>query len=240
MKAATWPCLSSTKMVKRVYYRSQKKRRVRRRRFARRMPRISRTTPKRMLSNINKHPISYIREVPFNNIQIPIGGNKVFFAYYFALTNLPNYTEFTNLFDQYRIKCAIIKFRLINPPEATNTPASSQFYPDIYVTVDHDDATLPTAVDDILQYGKCKRGILRPNTWFKYKCYPTPAIQLYRSGTQTAYAPARNSMWLDLAYTDTPYYAIKGVVSNEAAGIVTSALTVEVHVTYIVHFKNSR
>lgn len=205
-----------------------------------RMGRITRMGPRKMFTNINKVPIAYTREVPYNNLVLASGNNKIFFGYAFNLENLPNYSEFTSLFDVYRIKGITAKFRLVQPPEAQNTPATSQFYPDIYVTVDHDDANAPTAVDDVLQYGKCKRGILRPNQWFTYRCHPTPAIQLYRSGTTTAYAPAKNSMWLDLAYTNTPYYAIKGCVSNESAGLTTANLNVEVHMIMYVQFKNSR
>lgn len=204
------------------------------------MARITRMGPRKMFTNINKVPISYTREVPYNNLVLASGNNKIFFSYAFSLDGLPNYTEFTPLFDVYRIMTVIAKFRLVQPPEAQNTPATSQFYPDIYATVDHDDSVAPTDVETLLQYGKCKRGILRPNQWFKYKFHPTPAIQLYRTATTTAYAPAKNTMWLDLAATNTPYYALKGCISNEAAGLTTAGLAVEVHMIYYVQFKNSR
>lgn len=204
------------------------------------MPRVTQVGAKKMFANINRVPISYSREIPYNNLVLTTGNNKIFFGYAMSLDGMPNYSEFTSLFDVYRIKGVTFKFRLIQPPEAQNTPATSQFYPDIGVTVDHDDANAPTLVEDVLQYGKCKRGILRPNRWFKYRCHPTPAIQLYRTSTTTAYAPAKNSMWLDLAYVNTPYYGIKGFISNEAAGLTTAPLAVEVRVIYYVQFKNSR
>lgn len=196
--------------------------------------------PMRKIVSINKGAISYTCEIPLNNYLIPLGDNKVFFAQSYAISAIPNYAEFTALFDQYRIRRVIVKFRLIQPPEASNTPATSQFYPDIGVTVDHDDATTPTSVDQILQYGKCKRGILRPNRWFTYRFYPTAALQLYRSVTTTAYAPARNSMWMDLAQVDMPYYALKGFVSNEAAGVTTAPIGIEVRLVMTAQFKNSR
>lgn len=193
-----------------------------------------------MIPSINRSPISYTREIPLNNLTIPIGDNKCFFASSFGVSAIPQIAEFTALFDQYRIRGVIAKFRLVQPPEATNTAATSQFYPDIYVTVDHDDAATPTTVDQILQYGKCKRGILRPNRYFTYRFFPTAALQLYRSATTTAYAPAKNSMWMDLAQTDMPYYGLKGCVSNEAAGVATAAIAIEYHIVMRVQFKNSR
>lgn len=192
------------------------------------------------ITSINKVPISYTREIPLNNLIIASGGNKVFFAYNFAADQLPNISDFQGLFDQYRIRAVTMKFRMVQPPEAQNTPATSQFYPDIYVTVDHDDATTPTTVDEILQYGKCKRGILRPNYFFKYRFFPTCAQQLYRTGTTTAYAPLRNKTWIDLAYINTPYYALKGCVSNEASGVTTAPINIEAHLVLTIQFKNVR
>lgn len=221
----------------------RKKRGFKKRGGMRRRPKMlgrRRFAPKKRIASINRSPISYTREVPLANLQISTGQNKVFFAYQFQLDQLPNISDFQGLFDQFRIRCIIIKFRLVQPPEAGNTPATSQFYPDIYVTVDHDDSTVPTLVEDVLQYGKCKRGILKPNYWFKYRLFPTTAQQLYRTGTTTAYAPLRNKQWIDLAYPNTPYYALKGVVSNEAAGVTTAPLAIEVHQIMTVQFKGSR
>lgn len=133
--------------IKRRFPRKARPSRKRVRVAARRAPARRRM---RIPVSINRRPIAYSREIPFNNILIPTGGNKVFFAQTFAANLLPNLTDFTGLFDQYRIRAVTCKFRLIQPPEATNTPATSQFYPDIYLAVDHDDAAVPTAVDDVL------------------------------------------------------------------------------------------
>lgn len=190
--------------------------------------------------SINRAPISYTREIPLNNLTITTGTNKVFFGYTFTADQLPNISDFQGLFDQYRIRSIVMKFRLVQPPEAQNTTAASQFYPDIYCTVDHDDATTPTTIDEILQYGKCKRGVLRPNYFFRYRLFPTTAQQLYRTGTTTVYAPLRNKQWIDLAYINTPYYALKGAVSNEASGVTTSPIAIEVHMVMTIQYKSAR
>lgn len=83
-----------------------------RKRFFSRMWR-KRVTPRKMIPSINRTPISYTREIPLNNIVIPLGDNKVFFAAAYTLSNLTNYAEFTALFDQYRIRTIIVKFRLV-------------------------------------------------------------------------------------------------------------------------------
>lgn len=225
-------------MPKRIYRRFIKRRprRVKRRRISRRRVGI-----RKMIPNINRTPIRYTREIIFPNLLIIPTTVNVFNSYYFTISQLNNYTEFTPLFDQYRIRTVIMKFRLIAPPEANNTPVNQQYYPDIACTVDHDDNNTVTSMETLWQYGKCKRGILRPNSWFTYRCHPTAAIQLYRTTTTTAYAPAKSTMWMDLAQTDMPYYGVKvGIDASSIGSNQTFNLQIEVHAIMVADFKSSR
>lgn len=193
------------------------------------------------IANICRTPIRYSREVVLANIEHFSTISNVFVAQTFTLANhLTNYTEFTAMFDQYRLRSVVYKVRMMRPPEAASTGANSQYYPDIYVTVDHDDSTVPTSVNEIQQYGKCKSGILKPNYWFKYKCYPTAAMQLYRTATSTAYAPLKNNTWIDCSYTDVPFYGIKVGIDCTSFGAPTSNQYYEVRCYMTWEFKNSR
>ena len=54
-----------------------------------------------------------------------VGGplaNEMSAAMSFALKDLPDYTEFTNLYDQFRIQVAAVKvsIKMVNVPESTN------------------------------------------------------------------------------------------------------------------------
>lgn len=212
----------------------------RRKRFFSRMWR-TRVTPRKMIANINRTPIRYSREFSFPNLVLSAGTQRVFNSYYFTISQLPNYAEFTPLFDQYRIRTVILKVRLVSPPEANNTPILQQYYPDIACTVDHDDNNTVTDMETLWQYGKCKRGILKPNLWFTYKCHPTAALQLYRTATTTAYAPAKSTMWMDLAQTDMPYYGIKvGVDATSIGSAQSFNMQIEVHCVMVCEFKNAR
>lgn len=209
-------------------------------RVGRRMFRSRRIVPRKAV-NINRTPVRYSKETSVGNITIPSGTNSTTIAYFFTLAAwLSNYTEFTPLFDQYRLRRVIMKFRLVPPSEANNTPTTLQFYPDIAVTVDHDDANTPTTIDEIKQYGKCKTGVLQPNTWFTYRCYPTASMQLYRTATTTGYAPLKNNQWLDLGYTDIPYYGIKVGVDYSSLGTLAANAAVEVRVHMTWEFKSAR
>lgn len=195
--------------------------------------------PRKAVS-INRAPVSYSREFNYGGINIPIGSNQLLQGFQFTLQQLiPNYAEFTSLFDQYRLKKLVFKLRLVRPPEANNTSVNQQYYPDVYCSVDHDDSNAPTTVDQVQQYGKCKTGILKPNYWFKYRCYPTASAAVYRA-LATAYMPIKNNAWLDLAYTDIPYYGIKLAVDVSNVTVQTDTLSIECRIWSKWEFKNSR
>lgn len=196
----------------------------------------------RRSANMNRAVIKYAREIPVStNLTIPSGSVFSTYGYYFTIDGwLPNYTEFTPLFDQYRLRSVIFKMRLVSPPEANNTPVTLQYYPDVIIAVDHDDATAPTTVDELRQFGKAKCGILKPNSWFKYKCYPTTSMQMYATATTSGYAPARNKQWIDLAYTNVRYYGLKIALDCTSLGSLANQLVVEARAYMIWEFKNSR
>ena len=91
---------------------------------------------------------------------------------------MDDYTSYTSLFDQYKIKSVTLQFRLITNPddnllENSTTANQNTVFPDFYVTVDHDDINVPSSISQLQHYGKCKDGILRPNSWFTYELRPT-------------------------------------------------------------------
>lgn len=223
---------------------SSYKRNVKRRRYRRRLSkyRVTAGNPNRPLS-INRAVCAYNREVALSqNITVPSGTNYVTFAYAFAINGwLPNRLEFTELFDQYRLRCVVWRMRMVQPPEATNTPTTLQYYPDAYLTVDHDDANTPADVDEVMQFGKVKSGILYPNKWMKYRCYPTPNMPVFQGGVLTSgYAKVSNKTWMDLASQNVNYYGIKGAIDCRSLGTLSANLNVEARVRLYWEFKNSR
>ena len=62
------------------------------------------------------------------------------------------------------------------------------FYPDIFICVDHNDSSTPTSSELFFQQGKkVKVGVLKPDSWTYYRFHPTPQ-QLIYSGLVSAYA----------------------------------------------------
>lgn len=93
------------------------------------------------------------------------GINPSLGGYQFVLSNLPNYTDFTNLFDMYRIT----KIEIDWVPEYTELTDAALVSNAINVrfntAIDLSDASAPGSVDEVLQYQQLKStGITRTHS----------------------------------------------------------------------------
>ncbi len=165
------------------------------------------------------------RTVEKTQFQSSLGG-ATSMALTFALSDLPNYTEFTALFDQYRIE--EVSVRLI-PIVTTCTPAS---YTDslLYSVVDFDDATTAT-VTDLQQYENVR--VSPPTKEVKYRLVPRLAIAAY-GGAFTQYA--NTQMWLDVGSPSTYHYGLKLACSTAGGAVQTWKIVCN----YRVALKNVR
>lgn len=148
--------------------------------------------------------------------------------YVFKLSDLPNYTEFTSLFDEYKISCIVLKFTPLYP---TNLSATD--YGQIYTMIDKDDnATL--SVVQAQQYQNIKvRGGLKGKT-----IVIRPKIKglIYNNSGVTTGQSSLINEWIDVAYPDVTHYCLKNVWTQTP--VVT--LYQRVEATYYLKFKNVR
>jgi hypothetical protein len=96
------------------------------------------------------------------------GINPTLAAFLFRLSDLPNSTDFTNLFDMYRLT----KIQVEWTPEYTEltdaAPISNAINVHMYSAVDISDANAPISVNEVLQYQNVKStGItqVHKNAW---------------------------------------------------------------------------
>lgn len=129
-------------------------------------------------------------------------------AFTFKLDDLPNYTEFTNLYDQYQI-CAIRmefvpKYTAVNQMNVTNT--GTFLLGSLHTVVDYDDSTAPTSASELFQYGNYKRTRLTS----KHVRYLKPAwlAQTYETALTTGYSP-QWKRWLSTNDANIPHYCVK-------------------------------
>lgn len=162
-----------------------------------------------------------------NLVQVSTDGtNNLYYARSWALSDLPNYTEFTALYDQYRIDCVKVS---VTP--AFQRPllgsGSSGFNGIVYHFVDFDDDASPTTEDDFTQRSNVRTASgCQP---FGVALEPRVALAAY-SGAFTSYANARP--WVDVASTGVRWYGWKMGVIGPVGEVQTYNISFEVVVSF--------
>lgn len=155
----------------------------------------------------------------------------------FLLSNVSQYTEFTTLFDQYKINCIVLKATW---HQSAESPGVSVNYPTpiMHYVVDYTDATAPLTVAELAQYQNYKQiNLSRAGSW-SVKIYPRVQKMVYTSAVATGYAPGKS--WINTTDYGVPHYGFKFLVDGTAAGGGgTHALgQLQFQVKYYMQFKN--
>lgn len=152
----------------------------------------------------------------------------------FQLADLPNASEFTNLFDQYMICGVKIKFiPQCDTLQALTTGATSNFCGTFFYVIDYDDANAPLSTNSICEYQNTKtRNPLRE---FKTYFRPKPVSTVFGAGV-TVNAGTLKSQWLDVAQPSVPHFGFK-YFWTQSIGANISLMPV---LTYYIKCKNVR
>lgn len=170
-----------------------------------------------------------------------LNDSKIFYLY-----DVGNYTEFTPLFDQYRIMGVTVSVQLITNPDSTNATNPNtvvtnnlNVYPKFWYINDADDSS-PETLAQMRQRDKVRHFVLRPNKEFKIFVRPSILNQLYRTSLTTGYSP-KWRQWIDCGNTDVPHYCLKYIIDTNGVNYV-AAPSYQVRLTYRYHlqFKDTR
>lgn len=163
--------------------------------------------------------------------------NDQFGGFVYSLQNLPSYTDFTTLFDQYRIDKIRVTFyprqNVTNgtfPSPTNDTVQSCQ----VFSVVDYDDGTAPTALDQLLQYQNLKttRGLQVHSRTFK------PGVEIAQTNNGTlAGSMVKKSPWLDATNALVWHNAIKVCLQNTGG---FAPITYDMKVDMWISCKNVR
>jgi hypothetical protein len=125
-----------------------------------------------------------------------------FGALAFALSDLPSASDFTSLFDQWKIQQVTVKFMPASLPSNSN----AFHLPPLYTVVDYDDNVLPTSIATLQQYSSLQ---VIPSATVTHCRTLTPrlATSVFGNGVLTNYANAR--LWCDSAYPSVAWYGLK-------------------------------
>lgn len=166
-------------------------------------------------------------------------------GFVFRLSDVMNSTDYTNLFEQFRIVGVQLTFRLMDNPDSSSyvnqplLPQGANFYPKLWWVYDQDDGTAPTLLQ-IRERGEAKCAVLKPDRFIKlYVKYPKPQIATF--GNTTSGYTTMKSLWLRTWTTseiDTPHYGLKVVLDK--MGYAGNTFTVGIERKYIFAFKQSK
>lgn len=206
--------------VKRTYRRKKgarrKRRVVRKYRLSRRIPNNSRT-------------YTFTRSYFAGQI-VSAAALPVFGSLFFTLGNLPNSSEFTSLFDEYRV--GKLTFNFV-PIKLQGNIDAAYSCPELFTIVDKDDSTVPSSINEFLQSPSMR--IVSSSRRFRRYFYPKFASSMYVSAVSTGYG-ARNG-WVDCTNSDVPHYGLKYMMNPST---IASAFIYQVFVTATVKFRGVR
>lgn len=153
------------------------------------------------------------------------------FRFIFRLSAVTGHTDFTALYDQYKIRAVKVSFI---PMANITTANESGFASLIYSTYDFNGASTTPTRDEIREYQYCK--------WSPYgkihKRYFFPRTIESASGTgnSTKVGPQN---WLSTAYDNALYYSLLVNVSN-VPSIAADEPIYKVEVKYYLSFKTTK
>lgn len=176
--------------------------------------------------------------------------NTQYFAFgkAFVLSELPNYTEITQLFDSYKI--IGIKFRIIpvnntTSVDDTTNPANGMLGGFLHWIVDHDDNDAPTAsdvgIDELRQNNSYKVHNLfnsyNKNGFVRYIRPKIPIASTYGALSGTIESKPQ---WLDCNSPIVDHFGLKGVfeIVNPSANV--RYLNMKMEATYYLRAKDPR
>jgi len=144
-------------------------------------------------------------------------------ALYFTITMLPDFTEFTALFDQYRFAQVTVEF-LPNSTIATSA--------NMYTVIDYDDATPLGSFGPVLEYSTL--AVTCAGAVHKRTLVPRVALAAFQSGFN-GYVNASNQ-WID-ANSSPQHYGLKWFLPAYTAA--TSGILYTINVKVILQCRNT-
>lgn len=145
---------------------------------------------------------------------------------YFTLSSLPGATEFTSLFDVYRVEQLIVTFVSL-----TTGPYISP----LTTIIDYDDANAVSSLNELLEYQTQQTSSPGANHQRVFK--PRASAAVY-SGAFTSFATTAPRTWFDCASSTVQFYGLKWYLPALTGG--TSTQVYSIRAKAMVQFKDVR
>lgn len=163
----------------------------------------------------------------------------------FKLSDMAGYTDFTTLYDMYRIRAVAVYLTPVIAPsdfQLNGTGSSTTLQTKCSTVIDYDDSDVLASVGDARQYDTCKILYLNLSMNKPMVRYFTPAVatELYRSTISTGYG-VKWGEWIDCSQADIPHYGFKVNLSSPVSLVAADVgVGVTIEVKYYLEFKTTR
>lgn len=140
----------------------------------------------------------------------PVVGDSIG-TFTFRFDQINTNTDFTGLFDEYRINCCVLKFypswgQAGEPGALTNRTPTNYQIPQLHTCQDDDDNAIPT-INEIIQHASYRT--MQFNRPYSFKFQPHASLAYFKSTLTTGYGVAKARTWLDMNNIDIPHYGFK-------------------------------
>lgn len=167
-------------------------------------------------------------------------GSNQNLAYSFKLDNVVNASDFTNLYDMYRINKVVLH---LEPTYDTTASGSGLGVPNgrrIRVVHDYNDNNPLTQEDDNLEYANCKSYYPWSRRGIKITLYPKINNTVENVGGSQAFTSIpSNKVWLNMADDEVPHFGLKIMIPGNLTPGVDAELY-RVRAKFHLSMKNSK
>lgn len=182
-------------------------------------------------------PIQYFKRTQYlSENTLSSNTADVFFNHFFTLSQVPDSTDFTNLYDQYCIKA--VKITLIPRGNVADISVPGSYNGQsvgVFSVIDYDDTNLLTSIQKACEYPNMKmtRSHQQHSRYFK------PRFNLNgvtNQGTGTVDTTMNTRGWLDCNRINVPHFGIKFALQQTP----NVPQVYDVKIDYYLAFKNVR
>lgn len=180
-----------------------------------------------------RQPVHYFKRSVFTPAAFTVSAGTDFFnASQFQLGFLPDVTDFTSLYDQYKILSVTIKLMPRGNSSDVGVAAGIGNMTRVFSVLDYDDSVVPTSLNQLIQYQNLKT---TNSTSIHTRTLKPMFIKEVQTITGTGGSPTRGG-WIDVLNTNVQYRGVKWCIQAPSNGSVVY----DQMVTYNLAMKNVR
>jgi len=162
------------------------------------------------------------------------------YGFAFTFDSFPGYTDFTTLYDSYRIDRVETTWELI--PTALTTVKTSAIMPIVLAWPDYDDATAPASLATSSQVSQMERlNLTEAKPSVRRSLVPRISASVGQVSFSAGLAMNMQNAWIDMATTNVAHYGIKFWIRNfNTTTITETGATVAVSFRMFCTCRNPR